>query len=101
MSIKFHDGSGHVFSMDKKVIKIWDVLNGDALTSIKSKKELKDFDFFSRSGLILSGSEQPKMQVHYLPSLGPAAPKWCVFLDNITEELEESSETPTDIYENY
>lgn len=28
------------------------------------------------------------MQSYYIPSLGPA-PKWCSFLDNLTEELEE------------
>ncbi len=29
------------------------------------------------------------MQVHFIPALGPA-PKWCSFLDSLTEELEES-----------
>jgi ribosome biogenesis protein ENP2 len=36
--------------------------------------------------------------VHYLPSLGPA-PRWCSFLDSLTEELEESS--VTEIYDDY
>lgn len=31
------------------------------------------------------------MQTYYVPSVGPA-PKWCSFLDNITEELEESEQ---------
>ena len=43
-------------------------------------------------------NEQPKMQVHYIPSLGPA-PKWCSFLDNLTEELEESE--VTEVYDDY
>eukprot|EP00559_Dactyliosolen_fragilissimus_P002418 CAMPEP_0184864204 /NCGR_PEP_ID=MMETSP0580-20130426/14089_1 /TAXON_ID=1118495 /ORGANISM="Dactyliosolen fragilissimus" /LENGTH=880 /DNA_ID=CAMNT_0027362891 /DNA_START=49 /DNA_END=2688 /DNA_ORIENTATION=+ len=40
------------------------------------------------SGLILCAGEQPKIQSFYCPALG-AAPRWCSFLDNITEELEE------------
>ena len=40
------------------------------------------------SGLVLCAGEQPKMQAFYCPALG-AAPRWCSFLDNITEELEE------------
>ncbi len=38
----------------------------------------------------------PRPQV---PALGPA-PKWCSFLDNLTEELEESA-APATIYEDY
>lgn len=40
------------------------------------------------SGVVLCAGEQPKMQSFYCPVLGPA-PKWCSFLDGITEELEE------------
>lgn len=43
-------------------------------------------------------NETVKMQVYYIPSLGPA-PYWCSFLDNLTEELEELN---TDIiYDDY
>jgi ribosome biogenesis protein ENP2 len=42
--------------------------------------------------------EEPKMQVYYTPALGPA-PKWCSFLDGLTEELEEEV-TPT-VYDDY
>ena len=40
------------------------------------------------NGLILCCGEQSKVQSFYCPVLG-AAPQWCSFLDNITEELEE------------
>ncbi|KAL7473650.1 hypothetical protein ACHAXS_014111 [Conticribra weissflogii] len=40
------------------------------------------------SGLLLCTGEQSKVQSFYCPVLG-AAPQWCSFLDNITEELEE------------
>lgn len=38
--------------------------------------------------MLLLANETEKMQIYYIPSLGPA-PHWCNFLDNITEELEE------------
>lgn len=38
------------------------------------------------------------MTSYYIPQLGPA-PRWCSFLDHITEEMEESS-TRT-VYEDY
>ncbi|KAL3768875.1 hypothetical protein ACHAW5_003347 [Stephanodiscus triporus] len=41
-----------------------------------------------RHGLLLCAGEQSKVQSFYCPVLG-AAPRWCSFLDNITEELEE------------
>jgi len=40
------------------------------------------------NGLLLCCGEQSKVQSFYCPVLG-SAPKWCSFLDNITEELEE------------
>lgn len=39
-------------------------------------------------GLLLCAGEQSKVQSFYCPVLG-TAPRWCSFLDNITEELEE------------
>lgn len=42
--------------------------------------------------------ENPKMLSYYIPSLGPA-PRWCSFLDNLTEEIE--SETIQNIYDDY
>ena len=40
------------------------------------------------SGLILCATDQPKMDSFYVPAIG-VAPKWCSYLENITEELEE------------
>ncbi len=69
-----------------------------------------------QSGLLLCATDQPKMESFFIPAVG-LAPKWCSFLENITEELEERDLTrdggggggPTDvmgdgqenIYENY
>lgn len=50
------------------------------------------------TGLLFIANENTKIQTYYLPSLGPA-PKWASFLDNLTEELEESNaETVYDDY---
>lgn len=43
-------------------------------------------------------NEAPKMQTYYIPSLGPA-PSWSSFLDNLTEELEETNYDT--IYDDY
>ncbi len=40
------------------------------------------------SGLFLVAQEQPRIGLYFVPQLDPA-PKWCPFLDNLTEELEE------------
>ena len=42
------------------------------------------------SGLIMAAGEQSKIMTFYVPELGPA-PKWCRYLENITEELEQTS----------
>jgi len=42
------------------------------------------------SGLIMAAGEQSKIMTFYVPELGPA-PKWCRYLENITEELEQVS----------
>jgi ribosome biogenesis protein ENP2 len=64
------------------------------------------------SGLVLCAGEQAKMQAFYCPVLG-SAPRWCSFLDSITEELEEkdrseeasnmdiTGQTGGSIYEDY
>ncbi len=40
------------------------------------------------SGLLMCTTDQPKLECYYIPKVG-LAPKWCSFLENITEELEE------------
>jgi ribosome biogenesis protein ENP2 len=48
--------------------------------------------------MIFAPQEQEKIGAYFLPSLGPA-PKWCTFLEQLTEELEESKSTT--LYEDY
>jgi len=60
-----------------------------------------------KSGLVLCAGEQSRVQAFYCPALGNA-PRWCSFLDNITEELEQHklSEDPesteaANVYDDY
>lgn len=43
-------------------------------------------------------TESPKIQSYFIPDLGPA-PKWCSYLDNITDELEEDGQPA--VYDDY
>lgn len=45
-------------------------------------------------------NEGIQMTTYYIPQLGPA-PRWCSFLENITEELEDSASGARTIYEDY
>lgn len=48
--------------------------------------------------MLMMANEGIQMTSYYIPQLGPA-PRWCTFLDNITEELEE--QTVRNVYEDY
>jgi ribosome biogenesis protein ENP2 len=39
--------------------------------------------------MIFVANESSQMHTYYIPALGPA-PRWCSFLDNLTEEMEEN-----------
>ncbi|CAF0814445.1 unnamed protein product [Didymodactylos carnosus] len=97
--IDFHtQNEDYCISIDKKICKIWNRHNGKNMTSIEPGYPLNDFCNIPGSGLLCITNDAPKVSVYYIPSLGNA-PKWCAFLDNITEELEEK---PTDtVYDDY
>lgn len=48
--------------------------------------------------MIFAPQEQEKIGTYFLPAIGPA-PTWCTFLEQLTEELEESQSTS--LYEDY
>ncbi|KAL2918623.1 Small ribosomal subunit biogenesis [Polyrhizophydium stewartii] len=96
-SIHFHT-SGNVISADAKVVKIWDKADGKAFTSIEAQYDINDVCVGSDTGLVMLANEGVQMQSYYIPQLGPA-PRWCPFLDNLTEELEENPTTT--IYDDY
>lgn len=87
-----------IASVDSKVIKIWNAKHGEHFTSIEPLNDLNDFWCIPGSGLMFCANEGIQMQSFYIPSLGPA-PKWCTFLDNLTEEMEENPHQT--VYDDY
>eukprot|EP01038_Epipyxis_sp_PR26KG_P005677 gene5677-7836_t len=95
----------HIISTDRKVIKIWERNTssmGKVLTNIETTADVNDMlvveDQRGQSGLIMAGGEQSRVMTYFVPQLGPA-PRWCSFLEGLTEELEETS--GNNVYEDY
>ncbi|TCD67792.1 hypothetical protein EIP91_011920 [Steccherinum ochraceum] len=92
-------GDGLVMSADKKVIKIWDRHSPSTnFTSITPAADMNDVHHVPGSGLLLVANEGIQMTTFYIPQLGPA-PKWCSFLENLTEEMED--QTTRTAYQDY
>lgn len=87
-----------VFSQDQRILKIWNWHTGSPYTSIEPGTKLNDLCLVPNSGLVLMATEAPKMLMYYIPSVG-TAPRWCSFLDSLTEELEEDPNPA--VYEDY
>ncbi|CAG2168634.1 unnamed protein product, partial [Oppiella nova] len=96
--IEFIDGLDLIASMDSKIIKIWNRQTGEPYTAIQADSDFNDICIVPNTGMMFVANEAPKILSYYMPSIGPA-PKWCAFLDRITEELEESTENT--IYDDY
>ncbi|CAG8567946.1 5247_t:CDS:10 [Gigaspora rosea] len=91
-------GRGKVISADSKIMKIWDRENGANFTSVEPNTDINDVCVVPDSGLIFIANEGIQIGAYYIPSLGPA-PRWCSFLDNLTEEMEENPQP--NIYDDY
>ncbi|GLD92715.1 hypothetical protein PINS_up001294 [Pythium insidiosum] len=102
VDLKFHDYGRKVLSSDAKVIKIWDKKNGDIFTNVETPAEVRDVCVVEgsqgKSGVLLVAGEQERVMSYYIPELG-IAPKWCSFLDSLTEELEEEAQST--VYDDY
>jgi ribosome biogenesis protein ENP2 len=97
--IEFHPQQNLVLSCDSRILKLWDINTGKAFTSIEpTDTKLNDLCIVRDTGMLFLANEAPKILTYYIPALGPA-PKWCAFLDSLTEELEENP-TPT-VYDDY
>jgi ribosome biogenesis protein ENP2 len=87
-----------LLSADSKIIKIWSATDGSPFVSIEPPLDINDVCPVPDSGLIFVANEGTPMHTYYIPQLGPA-PRWCAFLDNLTDEMEENSVQTT--YDNY
>lgn len=87
-----------IMTSDKKIAKIWNKNTGKPFASMEPSVDINDVEYIPGTGMFFMANEAIAMHTYYIPALGPA-PKWCSFLDNITEELEEK---PSDtVYSNY
>ncbi|KWU47016.1 nucleolar rRNA processing-related protein [Rhodotorula sp. JG-1b] len=89
---------GWVASADEKVVKIWGKDTGNNLVAINPPMPINDLHIYPGTGLVFLANETSPMTGYYIPQLGPA-PKWCRFLDNMTEEMEDDQETL--VYDDY
>jgi len=95
-NIKYHNTK--LLISDKKILKIYDEKTYKLHAFIEPKHEINDIGLYPGSGLIFMGLETQKIGSYFIPSLG-IAPKWCSFLENMTEELEETINDT--VYEDY
>lgn len=88
-SIKFHEKSRTVLSSNERILKINNKETGKVFTSIEPNSSINQFTLVPESGLILVASDEPRIGTYFVPQLDNA-PRWCSFLENVTEELEET-----------
>ena len=107
VSIDFHsaaagsleDTKRSIVSSDGHAVRVWDVATGETAAAIEPPKTtINDVCTFPGSGLMLIGCEHSKVQSYFIPSMGPA-PRWCHFLEGLTEELEENKNAV--VYDDY
>ncbi|CAM8902392.1 unnamed protein product [Rhodiola kirilowii] len=88
-----------MITTDNHVVRIWDPETGEAMSSIEpTAGNINDICVFKDTGLILLALDNSQIPSYFLPALGPA-PKWCSYLENLTEEMEEGSQTT--IYDDF
>lgn len=86
-----------VLSSDKRIIKIWDQETGKPWTAIEPSVDLNHIEPVPDTGMIFTANEGKEMHSFFIPQLGPA-PRWCSFLDNLTEEMAERHLNDPDAY---
>ena len=108
VSLQFHsttagnlveDTKRAIISSDRHAVRIWDIDSARTISVIEPRKStINDVCNWPGSGLMLVGCDHSKIQSYFIPSMGPA-PKWCHFLEGLTEELEENKSTT--VYDDY
>ncbi|KAK6923424.1 hypothetical protein RJ641_011728 [Dillenia turbinata] len=89
-----------LITTDQHIVRIWDPDTGEGMTSIEPEAgtTINDICVLKDSGLMFLALDSSRIPPYFLPALGPA-PKWCSYLENLTEELEESGQTT--IYDHF
>ncbi|QPG72923.1 hypothetical protein FOA43_000227 [Brettanomyces nanus] len=92
------DNNNLIMTSDKKIAKVWNCHSGKPFAAMEPSVNINDVEYVPKSGMFFMATESISMHTYYIPELGPS-PKWCSFLDNITEELEEKPSNT--VYSNY
>lgn len=82
-----------VVSVDPKSIRITTKDNmNELIASYEQKSPINNLRVYKNSGLVVYSNDAPKIGSLFIPSIG-SAPRFCQFLENITEEFEEKVNT--------
>lgn len=103
--IDYHEARNMLVSTDKRTIKLWQRTEHSStrslFTAIESESEINDFILQPGTGLVLAANDASPIASYFIPALGPA-PRWCAFLENLTEEMEErGGDQANAVYENF
>ncbi|KAH8352430.1 hypothetical protein KR084_004133 [Drosophila pseudotakahashii] len=96
--LAFNPAQNAVYSLDEATLKLWDEQTGKQIAYVESTTSFNDFCTIPDTGMFFVAQEDVKMMTYYVPAMGPA-PRWCSFLDNLTEEIE--SEVVENVYDDY
>merc|ERR1712113_198189 len=106
VDIKFHknindEGSTQkIISSDKHTLKLWDIIDGKTLASIKPSEKtgtINDVCVYANSGLVMLAMESPEVLFFFIPSLGQT-PKWCTFLEVNTKSKTRITNCQNDVF---
>lgn len=89
---------------DHKTVRVQNSRDGEFVASIeglvtdnpKNLCKINSFRFYPDSGVCFVGGDHSRVGSYFIPTIG-AAPRWCSFLENITEEMEIPAATNTGI----
>jgi len=86
-----------VLSADKRIIKIWDFVDGTPWTSVEPSVDINHVCHIPNTGMIFTANEGQQMHSFLIPALGPS-PWWCSHLDTQIEQLADRSINDPDAY---
>ncbi|KAF8243085.1 WD40 repeat-like protein [Wilcoxina mikolae CBS 423.85] len=86
-----------VLSADKRIIKIWDSVDGTPWTSVEPSVDINHVCHIPNTGMIFTANEGQQMHSFLIPALGPS-PWWCSHLDTQIEQLADRSINDPDAY---
>eukprot|EP01068_Selenidium_serpulae_P013975 Selendium_serpulae@DN6033_c0_g1_i3.p1 len=95
------DGMNYfIASADAKSAKFWTpditedvtsgISNGALIASIQPTSAINSCQVWPQSGLVFMPKDEKRIGIYFIPALG-VAPRWCAFLDGMTQEFEEKS----------